>query len=191
MSTFDFSTLYTKIPHDKLINVLNELTDFCFRGGNNNFVAVNSYGARWTAVKGKNKNVYDQAMVKNALKYLMENCFFTLGSKLFRQIIGIPMGSDRAPYMANLFLYYYENKWVRTLKKADLGRARKLSCIFRFIDDLIAINDGGEFGRNFGQIYPPELQLNIEHSGNHASFLDLDIKLSEKEFRFSLFKEKR
>ncbi len=30
--TFDFSTLYTKIPHCKLINVMNELTDFCFKG---------------------------------------------------------------------------------------------------------------------------------------------------------------
>ena len=33
LSTFDFSTLYTKIPHDKLLAVLNELVDFCFSGG--------------------------------------------------------------------------------------------------------------------------------------------------------------
>ena len=30
MSTFNFSTLYTKIPHDKLLYVLNEITDFAF-----------------------------------------------------------------------------------------------------------------------------------------------------------------
>ena len=30
MSTFDFSTLYTKIPHGKLLYVLNEITDFAF-----------------------------------------------------------------------------------------------------------------------------------------------------------------
>ena len=30
ISTYDFSTLYTKIPHDKLKQVMNELTDFCF-----------------------------------------------------------------------------------------------------------------------------------------------------------------
>ena len=28
------------------------------------------------------------------------------------QKIGIPMGSDPAPFMANLFIYY-ENRWVR------------------------------------------------------------------------------
>ena len=30
VTTFDFSTLYTKIPHDKLLYVLNNLIDFCF-----------------------------------------------------------------------------------------------------------------------------------------------------------------
>ena len=31
--TFDFSTLYTKLPHDKLLMLLNSLIDFCFDGG--------------------------------------------------------------------------------------------------------------------------------------------------------------
>ena len=30
VSTFDFSTLYTKLPHNKLLMVLNSLIDFCF-----------------------------------------------------------------------------------------------------------------------------------------------------------------
>ena len=30
---FDFSTLYSKIPHSKLLTELFELTDFCFDGG--------------------------------------------------------------------------------------------------------------------------------------------------------------
>ena len=43
--TFDFSTLYTKIPHDKLKDVLHELTDFCFRGCTKSKILVNEYGA--------------------------------------------------------------------------------------------------------------------------------------------------
>ncbi|MEM7238314.1 MAG: hypothetical protein AAF501_10900, partial [Pseudomonadota bacterium] len=35
ISTFDFSTLYTKLPHDDLIEVLNVLIDFVFNGGRN------------------------------------------------------------------------------------------------------------------------------------------------------------
>ena len=33
VSTFDFATLYNKLPHNKLLIVLNRLIDFCFDGG--------------------------------------------------------------------------------------------------------------------------------------------------------------
>ena len=109
-------------------------------------------------------------MIKQSIRYLVNNCFFKLGDKIFRQVIGIPMGLDPAPFMANLFLYHYENKWVRGLKKISLQRARKYSLSFRFIDDLFIINDDGEFERSYKEIYPPELQLNKEHFGDKVSF---------------------
>ena len=31
--TFDFSTLYTKIPHGKLLDILYKVVDFVFKGG--------------------------------------------------------------------------------------------------------------------------------------------------------------
>ena len=49
MSTFDFSTLYTKIPHGKLLFVLNEITEF----GTKNYVTVYSLGAFWSRSKSK------------------------------------------------------------------------------------------------------------------------------------------
>ena len=59
VSTFDFSTLYTKLRHNKLLMVLNRLntlTDFCFDGGQSKYIRVNNYGARW--VKNIKDNVY-------------------------------------------------------------------------------------------------------------------------------------
>ena len=47
VSAFDFSTFYTKFSHNKLLMVLNSLTDFCFDGGENKQITVNNYGARW------------------------------------------------------------------------------------------------------------------------------------------------
>ena len=187
MSTFDFSTLYTKIPHLKLISVLNELIDFCFQGGTNNLVAVTKSGAKWVSNCSKHILTFDKAKIKGAVKYLMENCQFTLGEKLFQQIIGIPMGSDPAPFMTNLFLYYYESRWIKELKRTNLTNARKFGNTFRFIDDLIAINDDGEFEKNFPDIYPPELELKKEHGGEQVSFLDLDITSSNKQFSISLY----
>ena len=83
-----------------------------------------------------------------------------------------------------MFLYIYENE----LKKYDLIKARKLCNIFRFIDDLNSINDGGEFESNYSNIYPEELQLGKENTDKHeASFLDLNIKIKDGKFHFGLF----
>ena len=46
VSTFDLSTLHTKLPHKKLLMVLNSLIDFCFDGGECKYITVNNYGAR-------------------------------------------------------------------------------------------------------------------------------------------------
>ena len=98
------------------------------------------------------------------------------------------MGSDPAPFMANLFLYYYENKWINKLKKSDIGRSRRYSNIFRFIGDLSAFNDGGEFEKSYRKIYPSELELGKENLSDHqASFLDLKIFVSENKYELSLF----
>ena len=44
----------------------------------------------------------------DALHYLLDNIFIRFGSKLFRQIVGIPMGTNCAPLVADLFLFCYE-----------------------------------------------------------------------------------
>ena len=95
--------------------------------------------------------------IKEGIKYLLENCYFTIGNTIFRQIIGIPMGTDPAPFMTDLYLYKYESGYLKRLKKVNLRKARKFGNVFRFIDDLDAMNDGGEFSNCFKEIYPKEL----------------------------------
>ena len=87
--------------------------------------------------------------------------------------------------MVNLFLYYYEKKWLLGTKKGDVRKLRLFSNTFRFIDDLCVINDHLEFDRNFKNIYSSELRLNKENiSTSEASFLDLSI-ITEKNLRLS------
>ena len=114
MATFDFSTLYTKIPHEKLLEVMNELVDFCFQGGTHEQLSLAKYGAKWVSKNNRSGLRFIRSMVKDALEYLMGNSYFTFGDKVFLQVIGNPMGSDPASFMANLFLCYYESKWVKT-----------------------------------------------------------------------------
>ena len=80
---------------------------------------------------------------------------------------------------------------LNELKKNDLSKARKLCNIFRFIDDLNSINDGGEFESSFSKIYPEELQLGKENTDKReASFLDLDIKIKDGKFHFGLLNKR-
>ena len=103
------------------------------------------------------------------------------------------MGSDPAPFIENLFLYIYKNRFTTNLKKADLSREKKLCHVFRFIDDLIALNDNDEFMRSHKDIYPPEMELKVENENKYsASYIDLggiaETKLLDKRetFKFSV-----
>ena len=45
------------------------------------------------------QNVYD------ALSYLLDNINIRCGDKLYRQIVGIPMGTNCAPLIADFFYF--------------------------------------------------------------------------------------
>ena len=125
MSTFAFSTFYTKIPHDKLLYVLNEITDFAFKGGTRDYVTVYNSGAFWLRSKSKTGRSYSVQEIKSCLEFLINNSFFQVSSKIFRQVVGIPMVSDPAPFFANLFLFLYESRWLKLIKNTNYGIERK------------------------------------------------------------------
>ena len=112
-----------------------------------------------------------------------------MSKKIFTQIIGIRLGSDPAPFFPNLFLYYYESRWIKDLQKKDLKKG-KFCNVLCFIYDLNAVNDAGIFENNFRDIYSEELEWRREN-GNSAetTFLDLDIKIKNK-FQIGLFNKR-
>ena len=88
------------------------------------------------------------------------------------------MGTDPAPFFANLSLSHYTNKWIKKVKKNDIRQARRIANVFMFIDDLTKLNDGEEFKESFKQIYPLELLLEKQNvSNNKGSLLDLFVKI--------------
>ena len=188
ISTYDFSSLYTHIPHDQLITVLSELVDFVFQGGTRTYISVTKSGANFVQKQNRKKTCYTKESIKEAIIYIMENCYFTIGNMTFRQIIGIPMGSDPAPFFANFFLSHFEAKYISQLRKRDPKLARKFKNICRYIDDLVAPNDDNAFHNSFLEIYPAELTLNKENEVNTAAtFLDLDIEIIDNKFVTKIF----
>ena len=196
ISTFDFSTLYTTLPHTDLVNVLCGLVEFVFRGGrktldgNRKYLTVRGNTCFFTRKKHK-QGSFTQNQIKMLVKHLITETFFVVGNMVFRQCIGIPMGIDPAPFWANLYLYHYENKYVTGLIKEGTGESKYRGCKFkncaRFIDDEINLNDSGIFGESHLDIYPPCLELKCEHRGIHATFLELDITVVDGIFVYKLF----
>ena len=87
-------------------------------------------GVFWSQSKSKTGRSYCLQEIKSCLKFLLNNSFFQVGSKIFHQVTGIPMGSDLAPFLANLFLSFYESRWLKSVKNTNYGVARKFGNIF-------------------------------------------------------------
>ena len=101
------------------------------------------------------------------------------------------MESDPTTFFANLFLFFYESRCLKSIKNTNYGVARKSGNIFRFTDDLIAINDGNEFENHYNEIYPSELTLKKENTSHTATtFLDLHLCINEGQIQTSLSDKK-
>ena len=113
-----------------------------------------------------------------ALIHLLDNIYIRFGTKLYRQIVGIPMGTNCAPLVADLFLFCYERDFMTSLsdvKQAEIIEAFKSTS--RYLD-LLHI-DNPYFEGMVNRIYPPELQLNKANtSDTEALFLDLHLSIS-------------
>ena len=115
----------------------------------------------------------------DALHYLLDNIFIRFGSKLYSHIFGIPMGTNCAPLVADLFLFCYERDFMLSLSdnnQADIIEA--FNSTSRYLDDFLNI-DNPYFEQMVDQIYPTELQLNKANSSDtEASFLDLNLSIT-------------
>ena len=88
------------------------------------------------------------------------------------------------------YLFIFESKHIQNLISKKSTRACKYYATSPFIDDLCAINDDDESSKSFKCIYLDELELKLEHSEIHATFLDLDIKIEIGVFVYgSVFSE--
>ena len=61
----------------------------------------------------------------------------------------------------------------------DKVKVRYFHATERFIDDLGTFNDVAVFNHVYKDIYPRKLQLKVEHSGAHATFLNLDTTVKD------------
>ena len=94
LSTYDFSTLYTTLPHNLIKDKLVDLIERTFQREGSLYIACNDKNAFFTSDAVRNYNLWSCQKVCEALTFLLDNIYIRFGSKLYRQIIGIPMGTN-------------------------------------------------------------------------------------------------
>ena len=99
-----------------------------------------------------------------ALTFLLDNIYIRFGTKLFRQFVGIRMGTNCAPFVADLFLFCYERDFMMYLSEEKQSEViEAFSSTSRYLDDLLN-TDNNYSDRLISQIYPSELQLDKTNS---------------------------
>ena len=78
-------------------------------------MACNDKSAFFTSEQPKRYKLRTCQKICDALHYLLDNIFIRFGSKLYRQIVGIPIGTNCAPLVADLFLFCYERDFMLSL----------------------------------------------------------------------------
>ena len=126
IKSFDFLTLYTTIPHQKLKSRLATIirNSFIHKNGNRRYkyLVLGRETPYFVKEHSDSKNKYTEEDIINMLEFLVDNIFVVFAGKVFQQIIGIPMGTNCAPILADIFLYSYEAEFIQSLLSAGKKR---------------------------------------------------------------------
>ena len=121
------------------------------------------------------------------LVFLIDNICVT-----FRGCVGIPMGTNCAPLLVDLLLYYYEANFIQELlRKKDMKLAISFNFTFCYMDDVLALNNS-KFGDYVERIYPIELEIkDTTDTVKSASYLDLHLEIDNEGRLKTKFYDKR
>ena len=124
---------------------------------------------------------FSEADIINMLAILFDN-IFAMFDEVFFKTVGIPMETNCAPLLADLFLYWYGADCMQgLLKKEEKKLARSFNFTFRFIDDVLSLNNY-RFGDFVNRIYPIELEIkDSTYTDRSASYRDTHIEFDSEE----------
>ena len=130
--TFDFTTMYTCLPQKRIIEnlqaAIKEAKDF-----------AQSYNSNENKGRLIGLNLASTNRLMEHVKFIVSNTYFNSGDGLLRhREIGLPMGTNSAPELANLTLYVDEAKHIDTLiEEEKIEEAIQNASNFRLIDDVL------------------------------------------------------
>ena len=189
VQSFDFKTLYTKIPHTQLKENVETFVKRVFKYKKKSFINLTEKSAYFSNKRSKKCVSLNAAEFLEMVEFIIDNSYVMYQHKVSRQVIGIPMGTNCAPDLANIYLHVFEYNYIHSLvSNGNLDLAAKLCNMFRFQDDLIVFEDNTLFQTVIGYIYPPVMALeNTNLSPNKVNYLDLSISVHRGRYCYKSF----
>ena len=193
IKTYDFSNLYTSIPHDKLKCKMKSFILKIFNLKEKKFIIIKD---KWTYFSDKTCPNYLAVTAETLIQwvnYIIDNSYVHFQGNIYQQVIGIPMGTSCAPYLANIFLHEYEYNYINTLiKNNDIKTATHLSRMLRYQDDCIVFNDDDDFNHHLILMYPAEMVIKCTNiSPAKSTFLDLTISVYRGKYQYSSYDKRK
>ena len=122
MTSFDIQSLFTNIP-------LDETLDIC----------VDMLFQNKRKVKGMLKR-----HVKELLSHAVKSSSFVFNNVYYKQVDHVAMGSQLGPTLANIFLVYYESKWLENCPSQFKPKYYR-----RYVDDVFLLFEKKDHVKKF------------------------------------------
>jgi hypothetical protein len=187
--SLDFSTMYTSLPllnlKDDLRKAFEEAWDFAAEELN---VDVEQVLLQWS---GSKNSVFTKSTARNVrpktaltftleefvelVNWLVDNTYISNGGQCRRQRQGMPMGTNYAPPICDLFLYVHESSHIDQLlleDKIEVAKAYHLT--FRLIDDVLSIDN--PLYEDLVESYPSYLTAEETSLPDGANFIGMSIR---------------
>jgi hypothetical protein len=84
---------------------------------------------------------YSEADIKGMPGFLVDNIYEVFGDQVFQQSVGIPMGNNCAPLLADSFYIHMRQNLFRNCYGITKKLAVSFTHTFRYIDDVLSINN--------------------------------------------------
>ena len=127
----------------------------------------------WSSTPGQEpfakprRSVITIEYMKQVLFYDLCHIFFTVGNKLIRQTLGIPMGSPCSPALAVALCMYAEHAFA-------IAHPGEILRGYRYIDDILVFAKPSLTEQRLADIYDAPLELEIEQYDTEVGFRFLE-----------------
>ena len=131
-----------------------DLTERIFQREGCLYIACNDRNAFCTSDAVRNYNLWSYQKVCGTLTFLLDNIYIRFGYKLYRQTVGISMGTNCAPLVADLILFCYDRDFILSLFGDNQSEfIEAFNSTSRYLDDLL-LTDNNFFDSMVNRNYP-------------------------------------